>query len=103
MIKLLFFNVQWTKDIPKTENGSYPPIILVGSKSDLRKVEPNPEDSPHVTPAEAKACRKSIHARKYVECSAKEDNNIEAVFQAAMEAYLKPKSKGGCGCFCFGS
>ena len=102
-IEHLLFHAQWAEDIPEVkEDGSSPAVILVGSKSDLRKAQHSPEDEPLITQEEAEACRKSIHARKYVECSAKEDQNIRELFQAAIEAHLKPKRKPGCllgGCF----
>ena len=69
---------------PSKPNGLVAPFILVGTKSDLRKKVPAQETL--VTTAQAKACRQKVSASSYLECSAKENDNIEAVFDAAIKA-----------------
>ncbi|XP_014234379.1 ras-like GTP-binding protein RhoL isoform X1 [Trichogramma pretiosum] len=60
------------------------PIILVGTKSDLR-----PESNDVITPKECKKMKKKIKAYKYLECSAKMQEGLDDVFTEAVRAVLK--------------
>ncbi|KAA6362912.1 MAG: hypothetical protein EZS28_041561, partial [Streblomastix strix] len=71
------------------------PIILVGTKSDLR----NDSSAPKLVPYKTAADQVSFgHYSKYVECSTKNMTNIKEVFEAAAREYISVKSKQGCGC-----
>lgn len=69
------------------------PILLVGTKSDLRAT-----GQAEVTSAQGHALARDINAVKYVECSALTRSGVEAVFEEATRAtwlnkqsYKKPK------------
>ncbi|XP_012235619.2 ras-like GTP-binding protein RhoL isoform X1 [Linepithema humile] len=65
------------------------PIVLVGTKADLR----NQETMDIIHPRECSKMRKKIRAVKYVECSAIKQEGLEEVFQEAIKAVLKkPRS-----------
>ena len=75
------------------------PIVLVGTKEDLRDdtriinklAESN--RSP-VSASEAENLKNIIKAHKQLTCSAKTQFNVKAVFDAAIRAYLKPVNQG---------
>ena len=82
------------------------PIILVGTKSDLRDDKETVEKlkekkmSP-VSNADGLKMQKEINAQKYLECSALTQKNLKTVFDEAIRAVLcpqvKPKKKNkGC-------
>ncbi|CAN8100691.1 unnamed protein product [Discula destructiva] len=84
------------------------PIILVGTKLDLRE-DPNTIQSLRekrmepVTYDEALRTSQDIRAHKYLECSALTQRNLKAVFDEAIRAVLNPrpvqtqtKKKGKC-------
>ena len=65
------------------------PVILVGSKTDLRSNEDTirrlaAKGQHPVTYKEGTVLAKKIGARDYIECSAKEVNNLKAVFDGAV-------------------
>ncbi|GLJ15320.1 hypothetical protein SUGI_0251170 [Cryptomeria japonica] len=69
------------------------PIILVGTKLDLR------EDKNHlaenasfipITTMQGEELRKQIGASAYIECSAKTQQNVKAVFDEAISAVMQP-------------
>lgn len=63
------------------------PIILVGTKCDLRKVEdPN---EPTIQPKDGHKMKKMIKAVEYLECSAKDNEGIEDIIHAAVR-HSKP-------------
>ncbi|XP_050478803.1 ras-like GTP-binding protein RhoL isoform X1 [Bombus huntii] len=69
------------------------PIVLVGTKGDLR----NQENVDTITFKECKKMKKKVKAYKYVECSALKCENLEEVFTEAIRAVLKkPSSKLCC-------
>ncbi|KAK2743400.1 Rho GTPase protein rac1 [Myotisia sp. PD_48] len=91
-----FDNVR-TKWYPEIEHHApNVPIILVGTKLDLReddtvieqlrvkKMEP-------VTYEEALAVAREIKAQKYLECSALTQRNLKSVFDEAIRAVLNPR------------
>ncbi|ALC47082.1 RhoL [Drosophila busckii] len=70
--------------------GSNVPVVLVGTKLDLRI----PNSEKFVTTQEGKRLRKEIHAYNLVECSAKKKMNLQQVFEEAVRAVdRKPKSR----------
>lgn len=69
------------------------PIVLVGTKSDLR----SQETLDLVTTREGKKMKKKIKAYKYVECSAIKQEGLQEVFLEALRAVLKsPSSRKFC-------
>ncbi|KAH7284956.1 hypothetical protein KP509_33G003900, partial [Ceratopteris richardii] len=69
------------------------PIILVGIKLDLRDDKQFFLDHPGVvaiTTAFGEELQKQIGAAAYVECSAKTQQNVKAVFNAAIRVVLQP-------------
>ncbi|CAD5178170.1 unnamed protein product [Musa acuminata subsp. malaccensis] len=77
------------------------PIVLVGTKigADLREDRQFIIDHPGTTPitiAQAKELKKMIGAAVYIECSSKTQQNVKAVFDAAIKVVIyppKPKKK----------
>ncbi|XP_046735636.1 ras-like GTP-binding protein RhoL isoform X1 [Diprion similis] len=70
------------------------PIVLVGTKGDLR----NKEDTDVITPADCKKMKKRIKAYKYVECSAIKSEGLEEVFVEGIRSVLKkPSPRRLCG------
>ncbi|XP_076911417.1 rac-like GTP-binding protein ARAC7 [Bidens hawaiensis] len=63
------------------------PVVLVGTKLDLR----NHMDSNAITYSEGEDLRKQIAAAAYIECSSKTQQNVKAVFDAAIKAVLQPR------------
>ncbi|PHT83091.1 Rac-like GTP-binding protein RHO1, partial [Capsicum annuum] len=77
------------------------PIVLVGTKLDLRDDKQFFVDHPGAVPittAQGEELRKAIGAPSYVECSSKTQQNVKAVFDAAIKVVLQPpktkKKKG---------
>lgn len=66
------------------------PIILVGTKADLRD---DPTTSQLVSPADCRKLKSKIKAHRYVECSAKTRDGLTEVFEEAVRAVLKPKKR----------
>uniref|UniRef100_A0A2P2LMW3 Rac gtpase n=1 Tax=Rhizophora mucronata TaxID=61149 RepID=A0A2P2LMW3_RHIMU len=69
------------------------PVILVGTKLDLRDDKQYLLDHPgavSITTAQGEELRKLIGAPVYIECSSKTQQNIKAVFDAAIKVVLQP-------------
>ncbi|XP_010925886.1 rac-like GTP-binding protein 2 [Elaeis guineensis] len=69
------------------------PIILVGTKLDLRENKGYLADHPGasvITSAQGEELRKQIGAAAYIECSSKTQKNIKAVFDTAIKVVLQP-------------
>ncbi|XP_019240378.1 PREDICTED: rac-like GTP-binding protein 5 [Nicotiana attenuata] len=69
------------------------PIILVGTMLDLQEDKQFFLDHPGAVPlttAQGEELRKSIGASAYIECSAKTQQNVKAVFDAAIKVVLQP-------------
>ncbi|KAG2242014.1 hypothetical protein Bca52824_096144 [Brassica carinata] len=69
------------------------PIILVGSKLDLRDDKQFFIDHPGAVPistAQGEELKKLIEAPFYIECSSKSQENVKAVFDAAIRVVLQP-------------
>ncbi|XP_035831603.1 rac-like GTP-binding protein RHO1 isoform X2 [Helianthus annuus] len=80
------------------------PIVLVGTKLDLRDDSQFFVDHPGATPitnAQGEELKKTIEAPEYIECSSKTQLNVKQVFDAAIKVVLAPpkakKKKGGKG------
>ncbi|XP_047337751.1 rac-like GTP-binding protein 5 [Impatiens glandulifera] len=73
------------------------PIVLVGTKLDLREDNQFKMDYPGaciISPQQGEELKKQIGAVAYVECSAKTQQNVKGVFDAAIKVVLQPpKSK----------
>jgi len=69
------------------------PIILVGTKLDLREDKQFFADHPGAAPistAQGEDLKKQIGAAAYIECSSKTQQNVKAVFDAAIKVVLQP-------------
>ncbi|KAG4121036.1 hypothetical protein ERO13_D11G180400v2 [Gossypium hirsutum] len=69
------------------------PIILVGTKHDLREDKQFFIDHPGAVPistAQGEELQKLIGSPAYIECSAKTQENVKAVFDAAIKVVLQP-------------
>ncbi len=78
------------------------PIILVGTKVDLREFDDELEKlkakgQAPVTAAMGEKLKDQIKAKAYVECSAKTQENVKTVFDMAIRIVLRPQPSGG-GC-----
>ncbi|TVU11905.1 hypothetical protein EJB05_45515, partial [Eragrostis curvula] len=72
------------------------PIVLAGTKLDLREDKHYLLDHPGavpVTTAQGEELRKHIGATCYIECSSKTQQNVKAVFDAAIKVVIKPPTK----------
>ncbi|XP_035550838.1 rac-like GTP-binding protein RAC2 [Juglans regia] len=69
------------------------PIVLVGTKRDLRDHKQYLIDHPGATPittAQGEELKRAIGAAVYIECSSKTHQNVKAVFDAAIKVVLQP-------------
>ncbi|KAH9800789.1 Rac-like GTP-binding protein ARAC7 [Citrus sinensis] len=69
------------------------PIVLVGTKLDLREDRGYLADhvgSNVITTAQGEELRKQIGAAAYIECSSKTQQNVKAVFDTAIKVVLQP-------------
>ena len=71
------------------------PILLVGTKSDLREDgetqrKLKEQSQLPVSHQQGAALAKQIHAMRYLECSALNQDGIKEVFSEAVKAYLNP-------------
>uniref|UniRef100_A0ACD5U6Z4 Uncharacterized protein n=1 Tax=Avena sativa TaxID=4498 RepID=A0ACD5U6Z4_AVESA len=72
------------------------PVVLVGTKLDLREDEHYLMDHPGmipVTTTQGEELRKQVGALYYIECSSKTQQNVKAVFEAAIKVGIHPPSK----------
>eukprot|EP00271_Cylindrocystis_brebissonii_P014865 TRINITY_DN36487_c0_g1_i1.p1 TRINITY_DN36487_c0_g1~~TRINITY_DN36487_c0_g1_i1.p1 ORF type:complete len:200 (+),score=26.68 TRINITY_DN36487_c0_g1_i1:209-808(+) len=84
------------------------PIVLVGTKLDLRDDKQYFAEHPGAAPissAQGEELRKTIGAASFIECSSKTQQNVKAVFDAAIKVVMAPpkkakkkKKSGGGGC-----
>lgn len=71
------------------------PILLVGTKKDLR-AQPDTlrrlkeQGQAPITPQQGQALAKQIHAVRYLECSALQQDGVKEVFAEAVRAVLNP-------------
>ncbi|CAI7823357.1 unnamed protein product, partial [Closterium sp. NIES-54] len=69
------------------------PIVLVGTKLDLRDDSQFFKEHPDATPistAQGEELKKVIGAAAYIECSSKTQQNVKAVFDTAIKVVLQP-------------
>jgi len=93
---------KWIPELRQYTDGA--PIILVGTKSDLRNdphmiAEFQEKGLTMISPEEAEAVRKEIGAQQHVECSALTQKGLKEVFEEAIRASIKPtilKKKSTC-------
>ncbi|XP_010913537.1 rac-like GTP-binding protein 3 [Elaeis guineensis] len=72
------------------------PVVLVGTKLDLREDKHYLSDHPGmipVTTAQGEELRKQIGAANYIECSSKTQQNVKAVFDSAIKVVIQPPQK----------
>ncbi|PKA48876.1 Rac-like GTP-binding protein 3 [Apostasia shenzhenica] len=72
------------------------PIVLVGTKMDLREDKRYLADHPGIVPVsttQGEELRRQIGAAFYVECSSKTQQNVKAVFDAAIRVVILPPTK----------
>lgn len=72
------------------------PIVLVGTKLDLREDKRYLADHPgilSVTTAQGEELRKKIGGTYYIECSSKTQQNVKAVFDAAIKVVIQPPTR----------
>ncbi|XP_019100629.1 PREDICTED: rac-like GTP-binding protein ARAC9 isoform X1 [Camelina sativa] len=72
------------------------PIVLVGTKLDLREDKQFPMNYPGactISTEQGQELRKEIGALAYIECSSKTQQNVKTVFDAAIKVVLQPPSK----------
>ncbi|XP_021957028.1 ras-related protein ced-10 [Folsomia candida] len=70
-------------------------ILLVGTKSDLRTEQ---DDTKLISESDGKKLKKKIKAAQFLSCSAKTQENLDAVFIEAVRAIMKQKNnKSGGG------
>jgi len=72
------------------------PLVLVGTKVDLRKDEKIIEslrqtNQQPITTAQGQDLARKIKAFKYLECSARTQENLKTVFDEAIKAVISPK------------
>lgn len=93
---------KWVPEIQHHAPGV--PILLVGTKSDLRNdkstiAQLENRGTTMVTKAEGEGLARDVGAEKYVECSALTQEGLKQVFDDAIRAAMQPKKKkkkGGC-------
>ncbi|CAI9270015.1 unnamed protein product [Lactuca saligna] len=72
------------------------PVVLVGTKLDLREDMEYLRNHPNATPvtiSEGEELKNMIGAVAYVECSSKTQKNVKAVFDTAIRVGLRPPKK----------
>jgi small GTP-binding protein len=73
------------------------PILLVGTKSDLWK----PGEDNHTLPAQIDQVFQQVKAFKFIECSAKKNENVNRVFDFVIQAFLQKALQNKNKCFTF--
>ncbi|KAJ8764566.1 hypothetical protein K2173_006306 [Erythroxylum novogranatense] len=87
----LLASFQWIPELKHYAPGV--PIVLIGTKLDLRDDKQFFIDHPGAVPittAQGEELRKLINAPAYIECSSKTQENVKAVFDAAIRVVLQP-------------
>ena len=85
---MLGFQFQWMDEIKNYASEKNPPVVLVGTKVDLRSKPPLSFQISSQMGHDL-ACR--IKAHSYKECSAKNDSqSCQDVINAVIDAYLNP-------------
>eukprot|EP00477_Mikrocytos_mackini_P000994 GAHX01001065.1.p1 GENE.GAHX01001065.1~~GAHX01001065.1.p1 ORF type:complete len:190 (+),score=30.78 GAHX01001065.1:41-610(+) len=79
----------WSKELGEYDPGK--PIVLVGTKSDLKNDPKYKNDA--VTLEDVRKVESKIGSTQYVECSSKTGANISDIFNGVMQAGLPKKYK----------
>jgi hypothetical protein len=92
-LQVLIADIQWAPEIEHHAPGV--PIILVGTKLDLRDDEATKESmrkmrTQPIQYEEALQISREIKAQKYLECSALTQRNLKSVFDEAIRYVLAP-------------
>ncbi|CAL5382595.1 unnamed protein product [Camellia sinensis] len=89
-----FENISKKKWVPELRHyAPSVPIVLVGTKLDLREDKQFQIDYPGactISTAQGEELKKQIGAVAYVECSSKTQQNVKAVFDVAIKVVLQP-------------
>ncbi|WJX28657.1 Rac-like GTP-binding protein 4 [Trifolium repens] len=96
MISLLLSNFVYILQWILQDYAPGVPIILVGTKLDLREDKQYLADHPDmvlVTTEQGEELRKHIGATCYIECSSKTQHNVKEIFDAAIRMIIKPQQK----------
>ncbi|KAF5474478.1 hypothetical protein F2P56_006373 [Juglans regia] len=92
--KASFENISKKQWIPELKHyAPNVPIILVGTKLDLKEDKLFLADHPGATPittAQGEELKNMIGAVVYIECSSKTQQNVKAVFDSAIKVALRP-------------
>ena len=84
---------KWIQEIHRFRSDSKTPILLVGTKMDLRDSS-DPETKKQLSSGiHGHALAKEVGADKYLECSALSQKNVTLVFEEVARAALFPKVK----------
>ncbi|KAF3792063.1 Rac-like GTP-binding protein 3 [Nymphaea thermarum] len=87
----LIHRLQWLPELHHFSPGV--PIVLVGTKLDLREDKQYLSDHPGLVPVttmQGEELQKQIGATYYIECSSKTQQNVKAVFDAAIKVVIQP-------------
>ncbi|XP_062182286.1 rac-like GTP-binding protein 3 [Phragmites australis] len=90
----LLFPLRWILELQHYAPGV--PIVLVGTKLDLREDKYHLLDHPGlipVTTAQGGGLRRQIGAMYYIERSSKTQQNVKAVFDATIKVVIQPRTK----------
>ncbi|KAK2449961.1 RAC [Trifolium repens] len=85
---------KWIPELQRFAPGV--PIILVGTKLDLREDRQYLADNPDMVPVtteQGEELLKLIGATCYIECSSKTQQNVKEIFNAAIRMVIKPSQK----------
>ncbi|KAL6497454.1 Ras-related C3 botulinum toxin substrate 3 [Orobanche gracilis] len=85
---------KWIPELQHFAPGT--PLVLVGTKLDLREDKHYLADHPGLVPVttvQGEELRRQIGASYYIECSSKTQQNVKAVFDAAIRVVIKPPQK----------
>lgn len=86
-----------SKWIPEIKTDPPKPIVLIGTKLDMRKGK-----SSEVSTADGEKLKRSMNANSFVECSAKDGINVQLAVQEGVRACLmgvpEPEPDDRCGC-----
>mgnify|MGYP001280517802 FL=1 len=69
-------------------------FVLVGTKSDFRKDPPAGREGQLVPVEEARAVAERQNAAKYIECSARTEENLKKVFDMAINVAITKRNSG---------
>lgn len=94
---------KWIQEIHQFRSSPDTPILLVGTKIDLRQSVKDPAARKNLSSGiHGHALAKEVGADKYLECSALSQENVTLVFEEVARLALWPRPKPGTSCrdFC---